>query len=102
MCYMKNLDAPAQRVLMVGNSLCEYYIGCPLHEAYLKYTFFTLGFMILGLPADRSRANFQDLMCINCTSHKGQCGQCCCFAVNAAEAPTTAAAAVFVVKYYFS
>ena len=57
--------------------------------------------MMLVLPAYRSRANFQNL-CINRTSNKGQCGQCCCFAVDAAEAVATSAAAVFVVKYYVS
>jgi len=56
---------------------------------------------MLVLPAYRSRANFQNL-CINRTSNKGQCGQCCCFAVDAAEAVATSAAAVFVVKYYVS
>ena len=63
---------------------------------------FTLGFMILVSPADRSRANFQNIMCIDCTSDKGQCGQCCCFVADAAEAAATSAAAVFVVKYYVS
>jgi hypothetical protein len=52
--------------------------------------------MILVLPADRSRANFQNIVCIDCTLDKGQYGQCC-FVVDAAEA-----AAVFVVKYYVS
>jgi hypothetical protein len=54
--------------------------------------------MILVLPADRSRANFQNIMCIDCTSDRGQYGQCCCFV----DAAATSAAAVFVVKYYVS
>jgi hypothetical protein len=58
--------------------------------------------MILVLPAEGSRANFQNIMCVNCTLDKGQCGQCCCFVVDAAEAAATPAAAVFVVKYYVS
>ena len=57
--------------------------------------------MILVLPADRSRANFQNIMCIDCASDIGQCGRCCCFVVDpVAEAASTPATAVFVVKYY--
>jgi F0F1-type ATP synthase gamma subunit len=65
---------------------------------------FTLDCMILVLPADRSRADFQNIMHISCTSDRGQCGQyCCCFVDAAATATATASIttpAVFVFKYY--